>query len=48
MKSQIVIIQMKAIEQCFHVVLLIMLYAVVLAFKSMDEILVFDNSVTSY
>ena len=30
---------MKAIEQYFHVVLCIMLYKVVLAFKSVDEIL---------
>ena len=31
---------MKAIEQFFHVVLFIMLYKVVLAFKSVDETLV--------
>ena len=33
-------VQMKAIEQYFHVVLFIMLYKVVLTFKSMDETLV--------
>ena len=32
-------IQMKAIEQYFHVVLFIMLYKVVLTFKSVDETL---------
>ena len=31
---------MKAIEQCFHVALFIMLYKVVLTFKSVDETLV--------
>ena len=35
---------MKAIEQYFHVVLLIMLYKVVLTFKSVDETLVCDYS----
>ena len=30
-------IQMKAIEQYFHVVLFIMLYKVVLTFRSVDE-----------
>ena len=35
---------MKAIEQYFHVVLFIMLYKVVLAFKSVDETLVCDHS----
>ena len=34
---------MKAAEQCFHVVLFIMLYKVVLAFKSVDETLVCDH-----
>ena len=34
------IIQMKAIEQYFHVVLFIMLYKVVLTFNSVDETLV--------
>ena len=35
---------MKAVEQYFHVVLLIMPYKVVLTFKSVDEILVCDHS----
>jgi len=35
---------MKAIEQYFHEVLLIMLYKVVLTFKSVDETLVYDHS----
>ena len=35
---------MKAIEQYFHVVLFIMLYKVVLTFKSVDETLVCDHS----
>jgi len=39
-----VTIQMKAIEQYFHVVLFIMLYKVVPTFKSVDEVLVCDNS----
>ena len=39
---------MKAIEQDFHVVLFIMLYKVVLAFKSLDETLVCDHSNESY
>ena len=38
------IIQMKAIEQYFHVVLFIMLYKVVLTFKYVDETLVCDHS----
>ena len=33
-------IQMKAIEQYFHVVLFIMLYKVILTFKSVDETIV--------
>jgi len=41
-------IQMKAIEQYFHVVLFIMLYKVVLTFKCMDETLVCDHSNESY
>jgi len=41
-------IQMKAIEQYFHVVLFIMLHKVVLAFKSVDETLVCDHSNESY
>ena len=39
---------MKAIEQYFHVVLFIMLYKVVLSFKSVDETLVCDHSNESY
>ena len=41
-------IQMKAIEQYFHVVLFIILYKVVLTFKSADETLVCDHSNESY
>ena len=41
-------IQMKAIEHCFHVVLFIMLYKVVLTFKSVDGTLVCDDSNESY
>ena len=37
-------IQMKAIEQYFHVVLFIMLHKVVLSLKSVDETLVCDHS----
>ena len=43
MKSLTVTIQMKAIEQCFPVVLFIMLYKVVLNLKSVDEILKCDQ-----
>ena len=39
MKSYGVIIEMKATEQYFPVVLFIMLYKVVLTFKSVDEII---------
>ena len=48
MKPWCVTIQMKAIEQYFHVVLFIMLYKVVLTFKSVDETLVCDHSNESY
>ena len=41
-------IQMKAIEQYFHVVLFIMLYKVVLNFKSVDKTLVCDHSNENY
>ena len=41
-------IQMKVIEQYFHVVLFIMLYKVVLTVKSVDETLVCDHSNESY
>ena len=37
-------IQIKAIEQYFHVILLNMLYKVVVTFKSVDETLVCDHS----
>ena len=47
-KSSHVTTQMKAIEQYFHVVLFIMLYKVVLTFKSVDETLVCDHSNESY
>ena len=39
---------MKAIEQYFHVVLFIMLYKVVLTFKSVDETLVCDHSIKAF
>ena len=48
MKSYGVTIQMKATEQYFPVVLFIMLYKVVLAFQSVDEILKCDQSNESY
>ena len=50
MKPLCVIIQMKAIEQYFHVVhvLFIMLCKVVLTFKFVDETLVCDHSIESY
>ena len=48
MKSCGVTIQMKATEQYFPVVLFIMLYKVVLTFKSVDEILKCDHSNESY
>jgi len=41
-------IQMKAVEQYFHVVLFIVLYKVVLPLKSVDETLVCDYSYKSY
>ena len=44
MKSASVTIQMKASEQYFPVVLLIMLYKVVLTLGSVDEILEYDHS----
>jgi len=43
-----VTIQMKAVEQYFHVVLFIMLYKVVLNFKSQDKTLVCSHSNVSY
>ena len=48
MKPKCVTIQMKAIEQYFHVVLCIMLYKVVLTCKSTDETLVCDYSNENY
>ena len=48
MKPQCVTIQMKAIEQYFHVVLFIMLYKVALTFDCVDETLVCDHSNESY
>ena len=44
MKPNCDTIQMKTTEQYFHVVLFIMLYKVILTFKSVDETLVCDNS----
>ena len=38
----------ESIEQYFHVLLFIMLYKVVLTFKSVDETLVCDHSNESY
>ena len=48
MKSQSVTIQMKATKQYFPVVLFIMLYRVVLTFKSVAEIPKCDHSNESY
>ena len=48
MKSYGVTIQMKATEQCFPVVLFIMLYKVVLTFGYVDEILKCDHLNESY
>ena len=48
MKSYGVTIQMKATQQYFPVVLFIMLYKLVLTFKSLDEILWCDHSNQSY
>ena len=48
LRRHTVSIQMKAIGQYFHVVLFIMLYKVVLTFKSVDETLVCDHSNESY
>ena len=42
MKPLCVTIQIKAIEQYFHVILFTVLYKVVLTFKSVDEFLVCD------
>ena len=48
MKSESVTIQMKATEQYFPVVLLIMVYKVVLTFEFVDEIRKFHHSNESY
>ena len=48
MMYKVVLIQMKAIEQYFPVVLFITLYKVVLTFQSVDEILKCDHSNESY
>ena len=48
MKLWCVTIQMEAIEQYFHVVLFIVLYEVILPFKSVDETLVCDHPNGSY
>ena len=48
MKSYGVIVQMKATEQYFPVVLFIMLYKVILTFESVDEILWCYHSIESY
>ena len=48
MKRWCVTIQIKAIEQYFQLVLFMMLYKVVLTFKSVDETLVRDHSNKSY
>ena len=47
-KSLNVTIQMKAIEQYFHVVLFAMLYKVILTLESVNEILKCDHSNESY
>ena len=48
MKSYVVTIQIKATEQCFPVVLFIILHKAVLTFESVDEILWCDHSNESY
>ena len=48
MKLLCVIIEMKATEQYFHVVLFIMLYKMVSTFESVDETLVCDHSNESH
>ena len=47
-RSLSVTIQMKATEQYFPVVLIIMLYKVILTFEFVDEILKCDHSNESY
>ena len=48
MKPSCVTIQMKAIEQYFHVVLFIMLHKIAPSLTSVDETLVCDHSNESY
>ena len=48
LKNPTVTLQMKATKQYFSVVLFIMLYKVVLTFKSVDETLQCDPSNESY
>ena len=48
MKSLTVIVQMKATEQFFPVVLFIMLFIVVLTFETVDTIIECDHSNESY
>ena len=48
MKSEIVITQLKATEQCFSVMLVITLNKVVLILESVDEILKCDHSNGSF
>ena len=48
MKSSSATIQMKASEEYFPVVWIIVLYKVVLTFESVDEILKCDHSNESY
>jgi len=48
MKSSSVTIQTEAAEQCFPVVLFIILYKVILTFETVDEILKCDHSNESY
>ena len=48
MSAKSVTVQMKAIEQYFHLVLFIMLYKVVLTLRSVNETLGCDHSNESY
>ena len=48
MKNYCLNIQLKSFEEYFHVVLFIVLYKVVLTFKSVDKTLVCDHSNESY
>ena len=42
------VVEIKAMEQCFLAVLFVMLYKVILTFESVDEILKSDHSNKSY